>query len=85
MMTHSKEELARIRWNCRRGMLELDIILENFFDNHYLQLAPADQKRFIELLACTDQQLWGWLMQNVKPENFDIGKMTAMILNANNL
>ena len=80
MMTHSKEELARIRWNCRRGMLELDIILENFFDNYYLQLDAADQKRFIALLACTDQELWGWLMQNVKSENPDISKIVALIL-----
>ena len=42
----------RLRWKCRRGLLELDIILER-----YLQKHPADQE-LSAFLDLTDNDLW---------------------------
>ena len=31
-------EIDRIRWSCRRGLLELDLVLQRFLNDHYLSL-----------------------------------------------
>lgn len=51
----------RLRWACRRGMLELDVLLGNFLAEAYLTLSTTDQANFINLLECNDQELFMWL------------------------
>jgi antitoxin CptB len=50
-------ELDRIRWHCRRGLLELDIILERFNRQHLARLDPGQLERFKELLEFPDNDL----------------------------
>jgi antitoxin CptB len=52
------KELDRIRWRCRRGMLELDIVLQVFVDKHYLQLNKTELMHFDTLLSLPDHDLW---------------------------
>ncbi len=52
------KELDRIRWRCRRGLLELDIVLGRFVDQHYTRLDEAQQAAFDELLDMPDTGLW---------------------------
>lgn len=52
---------SRLRWACRRGMLELDVLLGNFLEEAYLTLSSSDQQLFIQLLECQDQELFEWL------------------------
>jgi len=68
-MDTSENELPRLRWACRRGMLELDLLLLPFLEHRFLQLSSDQQKVFIELLACTDQELFDWLMDKKTPQN----------------
>jgi antitoxin CptB len=51
----------RLRWACRRGMLELDVLLGNFLEEVYSNLNQEDQNLFVRLLDCNDQELFGWL------------------------
>jgi antitoxin CptB len=51
-------ELSRIRWRCRRGLLELDIVLGRFVDVHYSTLTDQDKDAFAWLLAQGDNELW---------------------------
>ncbi len=53
---------ARIRWGCRRGMLELDILLLPFFEAQFAYLPATEQADFVRLLECTDPELYAWLM-----------------------
>ncbi len=48
----------RLRWQCRRGMLELDTLLLAFLDTGYPFLPPAHQHAFAELLELDDMTLW---------------------------
>jgi len=57
-----KTSLNKIRWQCRRGMLELDMILISFFDNCYESLTIEEQGAFIRLLEYPDPTLYAWLM-----------------------
>lgn len=56
------DNLQQIRWACRRGMRELDLILLPFFDDAYQALRSDDKERFIALLKETDPDLLNWLM-----------------------
>ncbi len=59
--------LSRLRWACRRGMLELDVLLGNFLEEAYATLSPEDQANFVNLLECNDQELFMWLTGKEKP------------------
>ena len=50
-------ELGRVRWHCRRGLLELDLILEEFQRCHLTGLDHEQLERFKELLAFPDNDL----------------------------
>ena len=50
-------ELGKVRWHCRRGLLELDLILEKFNERHLLALDAGEMARFKELLAFDDNDL----------------------------
>jgi antitoxin CptB len=53
---------GRLRWQCRRGMLELDCILERYLDDHYAQVDAAEQQQFQVLLTAQDPELQQWLL-----------------------
>lgn len=56
-------DLARLRWKCRRGLLELDIVLQRFLSSQYAALSPAEQASFEALLASADQDLYELLFR----------------------
>ena len=52
---------SALRWACRRGMLELDVLLGNFLEEAYAHLTIEEQNLFVELLKENDQNLFLWL------------------------
>ena len=62
-------EFNRLKWGCRRGMLELDLILLPFLENVYLTLPESEQNLFHDLLVEEDQDLFAWLMNRSDPDN----------------
>ncbi len=50
--------LQRVRWRCRRGLLELDIVLGRFIDRHYSTLDEQQRLAFDELLDLPDTEFW---------------------------
>jgi antitoxin CptB len=58
-----QKKINRLRWQCRRGMLELDLLLLPFFDQYYLSLSKACQTLFEELLNHQDPDLYQILIQ----------------------
>lgn len=73
---------SRIRWQCRRGMLELDILLIGFFDRYYLSLDEDNKILFEELLSNTDQDLYSWLVKNETPPDLGLADLVNKIRNA---
>ncbi|MGH8582622.1 MAG: succinate dehydrogenase assembly factor 2 [Gammaproteobacteria bacterium] len=57
------EGLGRLRWRCRRGMRELDLVLESFLDRDYAGLSEADRACFARLLEYDDEVLAGCLLR----------------------
>ena len=56
-MTNDTTTLHRLRWKCRRGMLELDEILSRFLDQHYQELSAEEIVTFSDLLEMQDPEL----------------------------
>jgi antitoxin CptB len=52
------KDIERIRWRCRRGLLELDIILGRFVERHYAGLDEPGRDAFDALLDMPDTELW---------------------------
>lgn len=55
-------KLAKVQWRCRRGMLELDVMLQSFASEIYPNLPAPKQQLFEDLLEAADQDLQRWLV-----------------------
>jgi antitoxin CptB len=82
-MNSAEDNKARYRWACRRGMLELDLLLLPFFENHFSTLSAEQQGHFVQLLDCTDPELFSWLMGHSSPEQPELAALVRIIRNAN--
>ncbi len=69
----------RLLWASRRGMLELDLILQPFTQNHYDSLEESDQLRYETLLECEDQNLFLWLMNREQATDPDTQRIVQII------
>ncbi len=52
----------RLRWRCRRGAKELDLLLTRYLEQDYPRVEQAEQSAFADLLECQDPDLLDWLM-----------------------
>ena len=73
-------EVKRLYWHSRRGMWELDQLLVPFVEEQYLKLDDADRERYRQLLACEDQDMFGWCMLRAEPENEDLKRIVGLVL-----
>ncbi len=80
MTESSEDEIRRLRWQCRRGMLELDHLLLRFLDLGYSDLDPGRREEFAALLRQQDQDLSDWLMGRRDPEDTGIAALVRHIV-----
>ena len=59
----------RVRWKCRRGMREMDILLTRFLDRGYDALDDAGRATFDRLLDMPDQDIFDWLSGGAVPDD----------------
>ena len=55
-------QLAKLRWQCRRGTKELDLLLQRYLDSGYLLADEEEKALFVELLTLEDDELIGVLL-----------------------
>jgi antitoxin CptB len=56
-----------LRWRCRRGMLEMDLLLNAFLDTGYAGLNPEQRRIFEAMLEESDTTLLPWLLGRAAP------------------
>ena len=61
------ERVRKLKWLCRRGMKELDILLERFINNHQESLADGSWPELEALLRTEDDVLWDWFQDSSTP------------------
>jgi len=72
---------ARLKWACRRGMLELDVLFIPFVDEAYDELSAEQQRIFERLLTEQDPDLFAWFMGHSTCEDTELNAMVQLILN----
>ncbi len=75
-----KVNKARIKWACRRGMLELDMLFTPFVDEAYDDLSTKDQFTFERLLTRQDPELFAWFMGHEICEDTELNAIVQFIL-----
>ena len=60
---------TRVYWRCRRGMAELDDMLQGFLDKDYLRLNVQERIIFEQLLTFSDNHLLEYLMGRTVPSD----------------
>ncbi|TAL41883.1 MAG: succinate dehydrogenase assembly factor 2 [Methylovulum sp.] len=58
------KDLARLKWQCRRGMLELDLLLKNYLESRYVLADRAEKAQFSALLKLEDGELLAALQRD---------------------
>ncbi|MFO7592951.1 MAG: succinate dehydrogenase assembly factor 2 [Pseudomonadota bacterium] len=75
-------EMSRLLWRCRRGMLELDLLLLAFLENGYERLEGDQRDRFSRLLELPDQTLLESLMGDSAVEQKEFADVIKRIRHA---
>ena len=69
-----------MRWRSRRGMLELDLLLQPFFDEVFRDLPYENQLTFVKLLEEDDPDLLMWFSNKAVPDDQELADLVQMIL-----
>ncbi|MCW8092909.1 FAD assembly factor SdhE [Alteromonas sp. ASW11-130] len=75
------KRVARMRWACRRGMLELDVLLLPFMDEAFEDLTDEQKITFERLLTSDDPDLFAWFMGHQKCDDPELAEMVSIIVN----
>ena len=59
--------LSKLRWRCRRGLLENDLLIEKFFDRYAATLAVRHADALSELMELADNDLLDLLLRRKDP------------------
>lgn len=60
-------DLIRLRFMCRRGMKELDVLFARWLEQRHPTADPAQQRVFVDLLVHEDPELWAWIVGQTAP------------------
>ena len=71
--------MARLRWRCRRGMRELDVMLTRYLDRVWESASPAEHDAFVQLVELQDPELFGYLVGRDTPAEASLRHVVARI------
>ena len=71
---------SKLQWQCRRGMRELDILLERYLKNCYAESNDSEKSVFQQLLTLSDPDLAGYLLRDVPHDDGLTSNVIARIL-----
>ena len=73
-------EESRLRWQCRRGMRELDELLLRYLRDYYPLADEQEKAAFEAVLQLADPELNGYLLQRQQPASEPIARVIQQIL-----
>jgi len=71
--------LGQLIWRCRRGMKELDVLLDRFARERYEQLSSDEQRAFARLLDLPDPDLADYFFGHATPAEPELARLTHLI------
>jgi antitoxin CptB len=74
-----EDRIRKLRWLCRRGMKELDVLLEAFLEQHQEELKSGGLVDFENFLDQEDDRIWHWLQKQSTPPNEQFQALVKLI------
>jgi antitoxin CptB len=71
--------MSRLRWRCRRGIREMDLLLEGFLSGPYRTLSATERATFERLLDEADPDLIAWISGRAEPADPDYRALIAQL------
>ena len=71
---------SRLRWQCRRGMRELDELLVSYLNKYFMQSTDDEKEAFEELLQLSDPELIKLLLTSYESELESINSIIQKVL-----
>jgi len=75
-------ELSRLRWRCRRGIKEMDLILQAFLERKYSSLSLQEKVLFDKILDETDLDIMDWILGRSQPDNSEYNVLIELFRQA---
>ena len=79
------KEKSRLLWRCRRGIKEMDIILQDFIKDSYDELNNENKSAFSKLLEEQDLDILNWILGKDKPEDAALIEIIKKIRSSRNI
>ena len=73
------QELGKLRWRCRRGMKELDVLLLRYVEEQFCGASIAHQEAFRTLLDAPDALIYAYCLAQELPESVILSSLIARI------
>lgn len=72
-MSESPANDGRLRWLLRRGMKELDVLMERYYAKRFAQAPTEEKAAFLRLVTLAeDPDIWAWVMgHDVVPAEYE--------------
>ena len=71
--------LERLRWGCRRGLLELDLIFQRFIAEKLDELDVTQRKALGRLLSMSDNDIWDLLTKRQSTDDVQVDELLALL------
>ncbi|MGD0960036.1 MAG: succinate dehydrogenase assembly factor 2 [Methylomonas sp.] len=72
-------ELNKLRWRCRRGTLELDLILLGYLENRFARAEKSEQQQFLRLLECEDDELIRYVIEGHAAPDANLNQLAHLL------
>ena len=71
--------LEKLRWGCRRGLLELDLIFQRFIAEKLDELDVTQRKALGRLLSMSDNDIWDLLTKRQSTDDVQVDELLALL------
>jgi antitoxin CptB len=75
-----ERSLSKLRWRCRRGLLENDLFLQRFFDRYGERLTVSQARGLAELMELADNDLLDLLLGRRAEAGVPLGEESRKVL-----
>ena len=72
--------LGRLRWHCRRALLELDLVFQRFWERQGDVLSEEDEAVLAQLLALEDHDLWALVSGKTQTGDARLARMVDRLM-----
>ncbi len=74
-----EEQMGKLRWRCRRGMKELDLLTLGYLERYYSTAPVEEQQAFAELLELQDPLLMSYMVGRETPADATMARVVGVM------